>query len=1408
MHHIDSYREFVNTFMKNTIQTYNPIKMIKNDDAGLTTVEMWIGGKDGTHIYVDRPVIAEDNGHERLMTPQDARMRDLTYESNIYVDIDVEINRSGKEITKHFSRIHIGTIPIMIQSELCLLHQQPRALLQKFGECPNDSGGYFIIDGREKVIISQEELTPNRLFVETHKDPDFAYKGRIECRAESGEFALMSRSVDIYVLRSKDPYKIEFDKRRNQELGGSIDVDNELTKDYAGRYNAMLISIPSVSEKMPLFVVFRALGIESDREILEYILGDFDKIDPDLLKAYLNFLRQSIYHPLKFKIDTVQHENIFTQEAALKVLTTHLKYKKITSDEERRKILQAVFVQELFPNIPNDSTGENKARFLGHIAKNVMLTAMGLKPTTDRDAFMYKRVKTSGYMISTLFQDIYNEQVRKYCRNQLDFIYNYGGWKTNQDIGDLVSEKTLKSLLPPAILTNQFARSFKGAWGSAGGDPELGLVQDLNRISYIGYLSHMRRVNYDFDRSVKIAAPHYLHGQQWGIMCPFESPDGESIGLLKNFATLTAVTFGTPSAPVIRFIKKYAAEFGFTPLKRQSQRAANAHGAIKLFINGNWLGTVTAPWALARAICAFRRNGLLNLFTSVHWNISQNEVRVLTEAGRLMRPLIVYPPPRDYSSTPPASWFHALFGIDKKPEMYSVNRYYAPDQLPLAEAFVGPALPPGLTDNSPLAEIVAYLESRAGIIEYIDIEEANSAFIAMDFSKATPRHSHVEIHASTIFSVITNQIPYANHNFAPRNTFFGAQSKQAAGIYATNFKNRFDTMSYIMHYPQRPLATTRYGHYTRTDNMPNGFNAIVAIMTNTGYNQEDSIILNRASVDRGLFATTVFKTLTAMEEITDAVQFIIKNPQLIAETTTHEVEGMDPNIDYSVLDDSGLIRKETYVSRGAKAPAVGRVAVRKKIVIENGRAEERTMYRDASLFTGMQYYGTVDNVSYQPRGTGEHIAKVRFRKVRRPELGDKHSSRYAQKGVVGMILPERDMPYTQDGIVPDMIINPHAFPSRMTIAHLMECIFSKVATLEAQPADATSFIENANHEGMYEKLSEYGFDRHGNEILYSGRTGDPLATEIFIGPTFYMRLKHMVIDKVHSRSTGPIDKLTHQPTEGRSKSGGLRVGEMERDVILSHGMSQYIKETMVDRADKYSWAACRYCGILVPFSTEAHTCLSCKRDNLAILETPYAFKLFMQEAEGMGIQMRFADGTPVFNDPVYYDKDEERLLDKESAAEPKPKKKSRKAKAKAEQPPSESDEGDSFEIETEERGKMQPEPLLQLAAEKQDDYVGDTKIDGGAEELEILPIGPVRVEQPEEEPAPAAPAPAPLPPIPMAPFAPPAPIPRPSWAMPDAISAPLPEVSLPEEKIIDIGGNTAPVMQQLDQSNEDDTFYK
>lgn len=1119
-HHLDSYNTFIDKNIVSTIKSLNPFPIIKYDGATKNVkhkFELYIGGINGDDIKFSTP----------STLPIEARMKNISYFSELSANILVITHdEKGKRQETLLNDVVLCKIPVMLQSNLCILHKKFNGKITEVGECPYDKGGYFIVDGKEKVIVAQESIVTNRLFVNKMKDnEDHKYQSFMRCTSEKN--SVFPKTIWFYVLQRKP--KAE------------------------ARENAIVIKVPHIEKQIPLFMLFRALGVENDKTILEnYIKAD---------EKMKEFLRASV-------IDC----DLYTQTSCLEYLSTFVDFKSVSH-------VRYALLNNLFPN--TEPTFEQKAQLLGDITRQIVNTTLNRIDETNRDNYMYKRVSVSGNLLADIFKDFYNN-FRVSTRTKVDNMYEFGGGAEMMDISKLININNSKEVFSQSdVFINGLIKSLKGNWGLSGDSTKQGIVQDLSRLSYMSFISHLRRVNLPMDTSIKIREPHQLNGSQWGVMCPCESPDGASIGLLKNMSILCKVSESFDTDNIKKAINAY-----FT----LDQFAVNDE-SLRIEINSNFYGYL-APnhdhFSFVEFFKLLRRNGLIDIYTSIVWNVFDRKVNIQCDAGRCLRPLI------HKLDKKAKTWTEALIG-SKSTE--------------LPKKFIDPKT---IYPSISFEKLLTKLEETSGIIEYIDVEESNTCLISFD--KSNKKATHWELHPTTVFSAYTSTIPLSNHNQAPRNIFSGAQGKQAIGVYSTNFPYRIDTMSYVLHYPQAPIVATKYHKYLNADKLPNGENVIVAIATYTGYNQEDSIIINKSSIERGLFNLTYYHSHIGEEEnIKGEGRIFFSNPNNVAGC---EIEKF---ANYTKLDKNGMPIINSWIEEGDAL--LGKISETKKETVDasglfktkilNQRFESKCDIADKTES------GFVDKVVIFPGKEGGDVAKIRLRKVRIPELGDKLASRHGQKGVIGAILPQEMMPFTQDGVVPDIIINPHALPSRMTIGHLIEAILAKIGAYSSNRFDCTPF-ENQDFESIYEMMEKkFKMNRYGDELLYNGITGEQIETKIFIGPTYYYRLKHMVQDKINYRLTGKIVSMTKQPTKGRGNQGGLRIGEMETNAILSHGISAFMKESMMERSDKY---------IL----------------NEEKVKVPYAYKLLKQELETMSIKIEHVlDSENIMYDQIPEEEDYE-----------------------------------------------------------------------------------------------------------------------------------------------------------------------
>ncbi len=639
--------------------------------------------------------------------------------------------------------------------------------------------------------------------------------------------------------------------------------------------------------------------------------------------------------------------------------------------------------------------------------------------------------------------------------------------------------------------------------------------------------------------------------------CPNETPEGPNCGLVKNLSLMTYISVGTDDIKV----EKMLFELGLQPIEELREKGAKT--GFRVFLNGKLIGTHDDPHAFVQQIRQKRRRNEIDHEVNVALYDDIAEIQINCDAGRARRPAII-----------------ADKGKIKLKQEHS-------EKLKNKEW--------------KWSDLIEH-----GIIEYLDAEEEENAFIALRSSDLTETHTHLEIEPATILGITGSLIPFPEHNQSPRNTYEAGMAKQALGLYASNHNLRIDTRGQLLHYPQMPMVKTKAMDVVAFDTRPAGQNFVVAILSFQGYNIEDALIINKASIERGLGRSSFFRAYDAEERKYPGGQ---EDKYEIPERT---VRGYRAAEAYRHLGEDGIIEPEIEIQGGEVL--IGRTSPPR--FLEEYREFElpAPTRRETSINLRHGENGIVDSVVITETIDGNKLIKVKVRDQRIPELGDKFASRHGQKGVLGLIVPQEDMPFTEDGIVPDLIINPHAIPSRMTLGQVIESIAGKTGALQGHRKDGTAF--STNQDELYKELESIGYKYTGRECMYNGCTGEKFIADIFIGVVFYQKLHHMVADKIHARARGPVQILTRQPTEGRAREGGLRFGEMERDCLVGHGAALLLKERLLEESDKTTILVCANCGLLAVYdrNRDRYYCPVCgDKATISKLTVSYAFKLLIQE---------------------------------------------------------------------------------------------------------------------------------------------------------------------------------------------------
>ena len=1598
-HQLESYNYFVNNQIQNTIEMFNPLLISSDHDYikefNMHRLEIEINFEN---LCIYRPQIYENNGSTKIMFPQEARLRNFSYSSAMTIDLDIKYSvRNGENFKnvlnfqKKIKNIHIGKIPIMLKSDLCVLNQYKHLDHNETGECYMDPGGYFIINGSEKTCIGQERAAENQIYCYNIEKNNNKWSWMAEMKCIPDWKCISPKQINIFMAS------------KNNGFGFPL-----------------YLQIPRIKIPIPLFVIFRALGIISDKEICELIVLN---IDNAAMKKMLEALRGSIIDANKY----------MTQECAIKYIVNNVIYTPMNMDKETGSKKKYNFAMDVLNNdiFPHCKTEKQKIYMLGYMTNVLIQTSFGWLEEGDRDSYINKRIDLTGSLLNNLLRNYFNKLVKD-MKKQIIREINTGSWKSTDDYENIITKTNIYKIIKSTTIENGIKRAL--ATGDFGikqvNSNKVGVAQVLNRLTYISSLSHLRRINTPIDKSGKLVPPRRLHNSTWGFLCPAETPEGQSIGIVKNLAYLAHITINSNSSglyeyilPIIESIDNYSGTY------------KELYDYVKVFINGTWVGITKEPKQVVANLKEKKYKGIINIYISIIFNSKLKEIRVCNDAGRICRPLLkiknnkpiydsaivkrvqcgelswddllisikledsvieyvdsyeqnnaliamrisdltsettnnsnaihhyshceIHPstifgilasciPFPDSNQSPRNTYqcldvntpvlmkdntyklikdinvydcvqtfdpktmktsytkvinqyvritekqmynittysgksFNATFDhkfmtfngwkevhemrvyddlIGIKPdvkEMSSIHNskeliydskkfkssllslrvneslctkyiniltklglmplYNNNNKVPILAKIVGYALtngrltyddynntftimltfksicdldifeldveelgfaksksaknnyqqnsdnesnkpinvyykgafacllqvlglndtlvyydtiPQWIKDGSDLVKreflaglqggcggIIAYknekdcvkyycepllfnktgllkqnlnkiLSSISQLFTYFGIsntlfykvqgntEELNNDVYLEDYDNFGLQITNEETNLiktnsligykydnykntrsalvieylnykqslyydkkisidlfvekckiindalfiplmtktkidNVLISDITTQSE--NHSFFIKGGFMthnSAMGKQAIGVYVTNYDNRMDKTAYVLTYPMRPLVETRVMNIIKLNNIPSGQQVIVAIASHSGYNQEDSLLFNKGSIDRGLFLATIYHTEK------DEDKKLFGNEEIRCKPDKSNTKNMK-FANYDKLDSKGIVKENTLIED--RDIIIGKVLPIK----ENKNDFTKTMkHSDESISFRTHEESYVDKNYIETNGDGYNFCKVRIRNYRKPVIGDKFSSRHGQKGTIGNIIPEEDMPFTADGLKPDIIINPHAIPSRMTIAQLKETLLGKVLLQLGLFGDGTSFGE-FEISSIINKLNDLGYESKGNELMYNALTGEQLTMSIFIGPAFYQRLKHMVNDKQHSRSIGPMVNLTRQPAEGRARDGGLRFGEMERDCMISHGASRFTKGRIFDASDAYSTFACAKCGSIAAFNNKEHIhyCNMCSnRSDFKYIEIPYACKLMFQELLTMNIAPR------------------------------------------------------------------------------------------------------------------------------------------------------------------------------------------
>ena len=901
-----------------------------------------------------------------------------------------------------------------------------------------------------------------------------------------------------------------------------------------------------LTEDLPIMLVLKALGINSDHEALLLIAGH-DNLYQDTFAV--NF-------------EECAKLGVTTQHEALEYIGYRIQIKGRAHfyDSRRRYVQEAIeaLSNVIVNHVPvHDLDFRPKALYLAHMARRTVMAFHDSHLVDDRDYYGNKRLELAGQLLSLLFEDLF-KKFNHDIKASVDKVFKKPSIATSFD-----AVKNLEMHANP--ITTGIQRSVgTGNWDLRRFKMKrAGVTHVLSRLSYISALGMMTRISSQFEKTRKITGPRALQPSQFGMLCPSDTPEGEACGLVKNLALMTHITTDVEVAPV----KKLVFVLGAQDIHTVNGRDMYSNGAFIIFINGTPTALTREPRKFINSFRKFRRSGRVSEFVSIALNGHHNVVNIATDEGRICRPLIIVEKGRSKITARSLSALrNGKLGFD--------------DFL------------------------------LRGLVEYLDVNEEDDSNIAMYEANINQTTTHLEIEPFTILGAVAGLIPYPHHNQSPRNTYQCAMGKQAIGAIATNQLTRIDSILYLLVYPQKPLVKTRAIELIKYDKLPAGQNAVVAVMSYSGYDIEDALVLNKASCDRGFARCQVFRKYnTILRSWSNGLEERVGDP-------TYE-NGV-PIRQHALLDEHGLARVGEKVS-------AGEVYIMKQTPIDPHRSTGigndfglGRGFKDQPLVYRLPDPSYIDKVMVSAMESHNKIIKILTRQTRRPEVGDKFSSRHGQKGVVGLIAEQVDMPFTDEGIVPDIIMNPHGFPSRMTVGKMLELVSGKAGILAGDLQYGTAF-GGSKVQDMGDILISHGFSYGGKDFVTSGITGESMPAYVFFGPIYYQKLKHMVMDKMHSRARGPRATLTRQPMEGRSRDGGLRLGEMERDCLISYGASQLLIERLMLSSDAHVVEICERCG-LMGYSGYCQTCK--KTEGMTKMTIPYAAKLLIQELLSMNVAAR------------------------------------------------------------------------------------------------------------------------------------------------------------------------------------------
>ena len=1085
--HLNSYNEFMEKGIQSIIDEVAEIE--------IETSEYPYKIKLGK-IKLQQPRIMELDGSITHVAPMEARLRNLTYASPIM--LECSIVEDGKILESRF--IHIGDMPVMVKSNACILHNMPEHKLIELAEDPRDPGGYFVINGSERVIVGLEDLSYNKIIVDMEEATGtLLYKAKVYS-------SIVGYRAKLELIMRPD---------------GSV-----------------VAKIPGSPVDVPLITLVRALGLETDKDIANGVS--------------LNTLIQDELEPSFEK-----SSDVLTSRDAIIYISKRIAPGML--EEFQIKRAETLLDWGLLPHLgKNPDNRHEKALFLGEAASKLIELKLGWIDADDKDHYGNKVIKFAGQMLADLFRTAFRNLIRD-MKYQLE--------RSGQKRGI----NAVAAAVRPGIISDKLNNAIAtGNWGRG----RVGVTQLLDRTNYMSTVSHLRRIQSPLSRSQPNFEARDLHATHFGRICPAETPEGSNCGLVKNLALSAIISVSVSSAEIVEKLF----ELGVEHVDEANENLKRI--GVRVFVDGQLVGYVEDGGHLANTLRTMRRSGKIHPHVGVYLYSSLNDnatkrLYISCNSGRVLRPLIIVRDGRSLITE------EIIEKIQKKFLSWT-------DLL------------------------------HTGILELVDANEEENCYVNIGTDIIDLSHTHLEVFPSSILGVGASIIPYPEHNQSPRNTYESAMAKQSLGFSTPLMNASTYVRQHLMLYPQTPMVSTKAINLLGLDDRPTGQNAIVAVLPYEGYNIEDAVVFNKSAVDRGFGRTFFYRVYEA-----EAKQYpggMKDNFEL--PSSDENIRGYRGEKAYRLLEQDGAIMHEAVVVGGDIL--IGRTSP-PRFMEEYREFEVKGPYRrDTSIGVRPSENGVVDTVIMTQSVEGGKMFKIRVRDMRIPEIGDKFASRHGQKGVVGMLVSQEDLPYSENGIVPDVMINPHAFPSRMTVGQFLESLGGKAAALRGRIVDGSAFL-GEKLDQLKDVLQDYGFKLTGKEIMYDGRTGRKFPADVYVGVVYYQKLHHMVADKIHSRARGQVQMLTKQPTEGRARGGGLRFGEMERDCLIAYGASMMLKDRLLEESDKAEINVCERCGLLAYYDIKQrrYICRVCgDKAKISSVIIAYAFKLLLQEMMSLNVAPR------------------------------------------------------------------------------------------------------------------------------------------------------------------------------------------